>query len=79
MAKMTRKQFVAEFTEKRPAAICKCGHTGDGAMSQHLQRGISLGHGACTAIVNGGTCTCRQFTFKSWVPEFEEGLKKYGG
>ena len=45
------------YKETAPASVCGCGHTGDGANSQHLNSAVSAGHGAC--VVKG--CSCVHF------------------
>ena len=47
-------------------SFCYCGHTGDGAESEH---GGLNGHGACHL------CDCPQFTWKEWTPLFEQFLR----
>lgn len=52
-----------------PASICTCGHTGDGARSQHLDGweyadGVEEGHGKCA--VDG--CACEHFHWSAWTP-----------
>lgn len=47
-----------EYKERRPASICACGHTGDGAGSMHSDSGLlAPGHGACVAP----GCSCLRF------------------
>ena len=54
-----------------PKSICSCGHTGDGPNSQHADR-YAEGHGFCqvTGPDKATTCSCRQFTWVKWTPEF---------
>ena len=52
-----------------PISRCICGHTGDGSDSDH--DGI-IGHGACTVV----GCGCRKFTWKEFLPTFEEMMGK---
>jgi hypothetical protein len=60
------------FSALHPKAICKCGHTGDGAQSQHTGFG---GHGAC--IFDGGIC-CEKFTWSRWTPEYRRFMEERG-
>jgi hypothetical protein len=48
------------YKERHPASICACGHTGDGANSQHLVGVINAGHGRCVAI----GCSCGMFRWE---------------
>jgi len=62
---------------KGPKSICACGHTGNGPDSDHGNpKGewgeLAPGHGCCS--VPG--CTCTQFTWVGWTPEFEAFLKQ---
>lgn len=50
-----------------PKSICKCGHVGDGTISQHHGSVIAPGHGGCK--VEG--CNCIQFTWAGWTEEFK--------
>lgn len=52
-----------------PRSLCECGHPGDGEGGAH--KGIG-GHGFCTAA----GCKCLQFTWREFLPEFEQALKK---
>jgi hypothetical protein len=47
---------------------CTCGHTGDGARSDHYGE---TGHGACAVA----GCKCGQFTWKAFTPLFQDHLK----
>ena len=58
---------MANYDEDKPKSMCYCGHTGDGANSQH---GGLMGHGPCLE------CDCIQFTWKGWLPEYDEWYKK---
>lgn len=58
------------YAKLLPRAICACGHTGDGANSQHEDSTYTPGHGRCKE------CNCIQFSWRKWVPEFEDLLKK---
>lgn len=42
----------------QPRGICTCGHTGDGANSDHKDL-LALGHGSCRE------CDCPQFSWRS--------------
>ena len=60
----------------KPKSICTCGHTGDGEDSQHEGQVVgplhlNNGHGSCK--VKG--CDCQQFTWKEFLPWFEERLQ----
>jgi len=48
------------YKEGAPASICTCGHTGDGANSQHTDGPFSAGHGFCK--VTG--CSCQRFRWE---------------
>jgi hypothetical protein len=63
MPRITEEQREASrlYKEGAPASVCACGHTGDGAGSQHSSSGVfSTGHGACT--VPG--CSCERFRWE---------------
>jgi len=62
-------ELTMAFTQKYPKSICACGHTGDGANSDHIDT-FSLGHGMC--IVKG--CPCKQFTWDRWTLQAEKVL-----
>jgi hypothetical protein len=67
---MNKKQaFTATYSQQLPKSLCSCGHSGDGAYSQHrdiLQRG----HGACK--VKG--CTCELFSWAGFTDMFKAKL-----
>jgi hypothetical protein len=56
------------FLYDDPKSVCKCGHTGDGNESSHLGRLVDNGHGKCML------CPCQQFTWKKFLPAFQEFL-----
>lgn len=49
-----------------PKSHCTCGHSGDGANSDHYDS-FQLGHGRCK--IPG--CKCGHFTWAGFYPEFE--------
>ena len=55
-----------------PKSVCRCGHTGDGARSQHTGFG---GHGSC--IFDGGSC-CDQFSWAGWTREYKDFMRSRG-
>lgn len=59
------------FSATQPKSVCTCGHTGDGARSQHEGFG---GHGACRATPMDGRneCACGRFSWKGWTREYRE-------
>lgn len=63
------REFKAEWAQFRPASLCICTHSGDGAGSLHKDT-LGLGHGACTIP----DCECKQFTWKCWTEQFEKAL-----
>lgn len=67
-----RIQDSMAFSAFHPKSICTCGHTGDGAQSQHTGFG---GHGAC--IFDGGAC-CGQFSWARWTPEYVRFMTEKG-
>lgn len=72
-----RMRDAMTFSALQPKSVCRCGHTGDGARSQHTGFG---GHGSC--IFDGGAC-CDQFSWKGWTNEYvrfmaERGYKVQG-
>jgi hypothetical protein len=60
------------YSAMNPKSVCTCGHTGDGAGSQHLGFG---GHGSC--IFDGGAC-CGQFSWKGWTLEYRQFMAEKG-
>lgn len=58
-----------------PKSMCKCGHPGDGIISQHHNSygGLGPGHGACKMV----GCDCQQFTWAEYTEDFKRfrGLK----
>lgn len=69
-SKMTVAQKRArEYGASMPKSLCVCGHTGDGAMSEHAPR-FADGHGQCT---HPG-CDCKQFSWAAWASAFKEVL-----
>lgn len=67
-----RMVLATGYAQKAPKSVCYCGHTGDGANSQHDTAPRSgEGHGECTVA----TCGCTRFTWKNITPEFAAFLK----
>lgn len=66
----TIRRKAARWSEFQPASYCTCGHTGDGANSQHSDM-PQYGHGMCL-IPN---CPCTQFTWANFTPEYEDYRK----
>jgi len=59
------------YKETAPASVCGCGHTSDGARSQHSNSGLlAPGHGAC--IVPG--CSCLKFRWSRFRIPYAEYL-----
>lgn len=61
-----------------PKSRCTCGHSGDGPDSEHRTTDPTHcvqfeGKGACTVA----GCKCKQFTWISWLPEFERHLDRH--
>lgn len=69
-----RVQAKLKYSETKPASMCTCGHTGDGAKSAHAG---PLGHGSCTAgtPTTGVRCPCMKFTWRSWTGDYERFMK----
>jgi hypothetical protein len=57
------------YSERAPKSICKCGHTGDGANSQHAGE-LARGHGSCLAP----DCKCEKFSWAGSTEEFTQFL-----
>ncbi len=75
MKKATAKKAVQGELWSGPKSVCSCGHTGDGAGSEHLNTygpDLSPGHGPC--LVPG--CECRKFTWEDFRPEYLEAKKR---
>ena len=53
-------EVIKAFSDHHPKSVCRCGHTGDGGNSAHLDT-LQKGHGPCT------DCTCKQFTWQSFT------------
>lgn len=51
----------------QPKSFCRCGHTGDGLFSEHLDT-FSAGHGPCLK------CDCPRFTWVGWTPAGEVAI-----
>ena len=62
-----------EYAKHLPLSICTCGHTGDGANSNHVDL-LQDGSGSCRVP----SCPCRQFTWAKWTGRAETllGLKE---
>jgi hypothetical protein len=56
------------YSEHAPKSICTCGHTGDGANSDHAGL-IARGHGRCLAP---GGCGCEKFSWAGLTEEFKQ-------
>lgn len=68
------RAFSTEYARSAPRSVCTCGHTGDGANSDHAKHPTATGsdgHGACTAP----DCDCKLFTWAAFLPEFYRALK----
>lgn len=65
------------YSALNPKSVCTCGHTGDGARSQHTGFG---GHGACQATPVDGRneCRCGQFSWKGWTREYTQFMAAKG-
>jgi len=64
-----------QYKETAPASVCVCGHTGDGARSQHLNSGPQeaiwgAGHGACIVP----SCSCLKFRWDRFRIPYTEFL-----
>jgi hypothetical protein len=68
----TRLRESMLFSAMEPKSICVCGHTGDGAQSQHAGFG---GQGGC--VFDGGAC-CDKFTWKRWTREYQQFMVDNG-
>jgi hypothetical protein len=67
---MDRKQaFSIAYGQRIARSLCTCGHSGDGAKSQHRNT-VQLGHGACK--VKG--CACEKFSWASHTEMFKAKL-----
>jgi len=55
----------------KPKSICTCGHSGDGAFTEHRGTG---GHSDCT---HPG-CTCQLFSWKSFTKQFRLFMHQHG-
>lgn len=63
---MDRKMaFSMAYGERLPRSLCVCGHSGDGAHSQHKDT-VQGGHGKCK--VKG--CACDKFTWIAYTDMF---------
>jgi len=51
-----------QYMQIYPMSNCTCGHTGDGANSQHEDL-MPGGHGQCKIP----DCNCKRFTWASWT------------
>lgn len=79
MAKRTKEAVMPKriqdsmiYSASVPKSICTCGHTGDGARSQHTGFG---GHGSC---IFGDACGCGQFSWKGWTREYKRFMAEKG-
>lgn len=63
------------ITPNQPKSLCRCGHTGDGPGSVHLDILTQPGHGAC--IYQG--CKCRKFTWREYTLHGHALKRKKGG
>lgn len=57
-----------EYSKTKPKSLCRCGHTGDGKQSEHVD-GAQPGHGACLE------CACEKFTWKTFTADFQAYMK----
>jgi len=56
----------------QPKSYCRCGHTGDGDLSDHMPAlGITAGHGPCSL------CACEKFTWGRWTDAGELAAREY--
>jgi hypothetical protein len=65
---------VAELSKKYklPRGICRCGHQGDGPLSDHSDTERGEGMGFCAAL----DCDCKEFFFDRYTPFFaNKGLR----
>jgi hypothetical protein len=69
-----------EYGRRAPKSVCQCGHTGDGAASEHADTALAVlgmqvkGHGRC--LVPG--CACERFTWGRFNDVFQAALKRVG-
>jgi hypothetical protein len=68
--RMKAAQF---FSESAPKSICRCGHTGDGANSEHAGL-IARGHGRCLAP----GCDCEKFSWAGPTEQFKQFMAQLG-
>lgn len=52
-----------------PKSVCRCGHLGDGARSDH---GGLIGHGPCAKP----GCDCGKFTWDRWAADLQIALAR---
>jgi hypothetical protein len=62
--------MASEYKHRAPMSLCRCGHTGDGANSEHAPT-FEPGHGLCTAP----GCKCEKFTWANFTGAYEAVLK----
>lgn len=67
----TLMQFGMEWSEKRPKSICVCGHSGDGANSDH--HGAERGHANCGIA----GCACRKFVWREFTTPFKIAMDAF--
>lgn len=74
-----KEMFTAEYGKSAPKSMCVCGHSGDGAHSDHsndspvfMRKPVVIGHGRCKMK----KCECERFTWKAFTLPFEMALKK---
>ena len=58
-----------EFSQTRPKSVCICGHSGDGADSEHAGGVINAGHGGCLK------CDCKKFSWDRWTASYALYMK----
>lgn len=68
------QEFTHEYAKKAPKSFCSCGHTGDGANSEHKDT-VQAGHGACAA----SDCDCKKFSWAKYTDMFQRALLVVGG
>lgn len=70
---MINVEKAKKFAVEHPKSDCTCGHTGDGANSQHEGVGIAgdgVGHGSCKVSV----CNCRKFVWFKFTDAFKKAM-----
>lgn len=68
MIDLNRIERSQKYSAENPKSVCQCGHTGDGANSEH-DDSLQAGHGACFE------CECVKFTWTKFTPEYDKMMK----